>query len=149
MSLFTIIKYVNYILFSRHRHGYGIHSPFVYDLVSKVMRNKFAPDIVFSIETVRKKMVSNPDSIIVYDLGSGSGKMKSSLRKVSDIAKTSSVPRRYGIFLSRMSENFSGRLVIELGTSLGISTLYLASSCPDTPVFKLLGLPQGISAIPV
>jgi predicted O-methyltransferase YrrM len=139
MRLFTIFNYVYYNLFSGHRHGHGIHSPFVFDLVSKVLRNKFAPDIVFSIETIRKKMVSNPDSIVVHDLGSGSRKMKSSLRKVSDIAKTSAISRKYGIFLSRMSGNFSGRLVIELGTSLGISTLYLASSCPGTPVFTIEG----------
>ena len=142
MNLFPVFKFVKYALFSGHISGHGIHSPFVFDLVSKIMRNKIDPVIVFSIETIRKKMVSNPDLIVVNDLGSGSSKMKSNLRKVSDIAKTSAISRKYGIFLSKMSGNFSGQLVIEFGTSLGISTLYLASTCPGTPVFTIEGCPS-------
>lgn len=86
-------------------------------------------------------MISSPETIVVDDLGSGSKKMKSSLRKVSDIAKYSAVSKKYGILLSNMSKAFAGTMVLELGTSLGISTMYLAASCPKARVYTIEGCP--------
>ena len=141
MIFFKIFKYLNYILLSRHRRGHGIHSPFVYDLVSRVLRNKIDPSTIFTIEQVRKKMITDNRSISVQDLGSRSGSLKTNLRSVSDIARYSPVPEKYGELLSRMAAEFGGPLIIELGTSLGISTLYMAASCADTTVCTIEGCP--------
>ncbi len=97
-------------------------------------------------------MISDPETIVVNDLGAGSMKMKTSLRKVSDIARYSAVPKKYGIFLSNMSRVFAGPYVLEFGTSLGISTMYMAAACPGCRGIhygrlsrKLLQLPLRIS----
>jgi predicted O-methyltransferase YrrM len=139
MVMFRVLQYLNYLLFSRHRNGHGIHSPFVFNLVSNVFRNKTEPDIVCSIEKIRKRLLADPRSIKVIDLGAGSKKMKTSLRKVSDIARYSAVPGKYGILLSNMAKAFGKPLILEFGTSLGISTMYLASSCPDAEVITMEG----------
>jgi predicted O-methyltransferase YrrM len=139
MDLFSIRRFTKYFIFSRHRCGHGIHSPFVFDLVSNVFRNKIEPDIVCSIEKIRKKLIADQGLINIYDLGAGSKKMKSNQRKVSDIARYSAVPRKYGILLSKMSKVFGNPLVLEFGTSLGISTMYLAASCPETTVVTMEG----------
>jgi predicted O-methyltransferase YrrM len=136
------LKYVKYILFSGHRKGHGLHSPFVFNLVSQVFRNKISPDIVLMIEKIREKMISDQGSISVNDLGNGSLRMKTSLRKVSEIARYSSVPKKYGILLSNMSAEFGEPVVIEFGTSLGISTMYMAASCPDGIVYTMEGCPE-------
>ena len=44
--------------------------------------------------------------------------------------------------LSNMAAEFGKPLIIELGTSLGISTMYLAASCPDTTVCTIEGCPS-------
>ncbi len=134
-----ILKYVKYFLFSRHRKGHGIHSPFVYDLVSRIFRNKIDPDIVLSIEKIRKQMISDPGKIYINDFGSGSGRRNTNLRKVSYIVKNSAVPRKYGILLSNMSKEFGRPHVLEFGTSLGISTMYMAASCPEAVVYTMEG----------
>jgi len=139
MDIKPALRYLKYFLFSRHRKGHGIHSPFVFNLVSQTFRNKIEPDIVFNIEKVRRKMISDQRSIVVNDLGAGSKKMKNSLRKVSDIARYSSVPKKFGNFLYNMSGTFGKPLVIELGTSLGISTMYLAAAVPDAKVYTIEG----------
>lgn len=139
MKLFRIKKYIEYILFSRHRKGHGIHSPFVFELVSDVFRNKIDDDIVYTIENIRKRLLSDPGSISVNDLGSGSTRMKTSLRKVSDIARYSAVTQKYGTLLFNMSRAFGTPLIIEFGTSLGISTMYLACSNPNTIVYTMEG----------
>ena len=141
MILFRVGSFIKYFLFSRHRKGHGIHSPFVYDLVSRIFRNKIGTDIVFNIEKLRKKMISDPGTIVVRDLGSGSERMKTSLRKVSDIARYSSVPQKHGVLLANMSNEFGKPAILELGTSFGISTMYLAASCRDAIVYTIEGCP--------
>ena len=141
MIFFSAAKYLKYILLSHHRKGHGIHSPFVFDLVSRVFRNKTDPDIVCNIEKVRKRLISDHRSIKVLDLGSGAGKLKTNLRKVSDIARYSPVPEKYGVLLSNMAAEFGKPVIIEFGTSLGISTMYMAASCTDTMVYTMEGCP--------
>lgn len=139
MIFYRITKYLNYILLSRHRKGYGIHSPFVFDLVSRIFRNKTDPDIVFTVEQIRKKMISDERTVIFEDLGTRSGSLNINLRKVSEIARYSPVPKKYGKLLSNMAFEFGDPLIIELGTSLGISTMYMAASCPGATVYTIEG----------
>jgi len=141
MIFFTASKYLKYILLSRHKKGHGIHSPFIFDLVSRVFRNKIDNDIVCSIRKVRKRLISDRRSIIVNDLGAGSEKFKTNIRKVSDIARYSPVPSKYGALLSNLASEFGKPLIVELGTSFGVSTLYMAAACPDTLVYTIEGCP--------
>jgi len=142
MFFFRISGYLDYLLFSRHRNGHGIHSPFIFDLISRVFRNKTANDIVLKIENTRKRCSSSERIIRVFDLGAGSLKMKGDLRKVSDIARYSAVPKKYGVLLSALAAEFGKPAVIELGTSLGISTMYLASGCPGSVVYTVDACPE-------
>jgi predicted O-methyltransferase YrrM len=142
MSFLLAIKYLKYILLSGHRKGHGLHSPFVFNLVSKVFRNKINPDIVLLIEKIRKKMISDQRSISVIDLGYGSSRIKTSFRKVSEIARYSAVPKKYGILLSNMAAEFGEPSIVEFGTSLGISTMYMAASYPDATVYTMEGCPE-------
>jgi len=139
MGIFSVTRYFKYLIFSCHRRGHGIHSPFVFNLVSEIFRNKTGPDIVCCIEKIRERLLADRRSITVNDLGAGSGKMKSSKRKVSDIARYSAVPEKYGVLLSNMAEAFGEPVILEFGTSLGISTMYMAASCPGATVISIEG----------
>jgi predicted O-methyltransferase YrrM len=139
MSFFSAVRFIKYLMFSRHRNGHGIHSPFAFDLVSGIFRNKIEPGIVLSIEKTRSRLLSDPRSIKVNDLGAGSDKMKTSLRKVSDITRYSAVPKKYGLLLSNLSKAFGKPLVLELGTSVGIGTMYMAASCGSSTVVTIEG----------
>jgi len=138
MFFSRLVKYLEFTLFSHHKKGHGIHSPFVFDLVSRVFRNKIDPDIVFTVEKTRKKLIADRRNIKVKDMGCRSGS-SGNMRKVSDIARRSPVPVKYGTLLSKMSAEFGRPLIIELGTSFGISTMYLAASCKDTHVLTIEG----------
>jgi predicted O-methyltransferase YrrM len=139
MELFTLKKYTGYILLSRHRKGHGIHSPFVFDIVFRIFQNKIDPGIVFKIEKIRKKMIEDKRLIMVNDLGSGSNRMKSGSRKVSDIAKYSAVPKKYGILLFNLAGVFGRPSILEFGTSLGFSAMYMAAASPDSVVYTMEG----------
>jgi predicted O-methyltransferase YrrM len=139
MIFFRISKYLKYILLSRHKKGHGIHSPFVFDLVSRIFRNKIDPRIVNMIETTRKRLLSDKRYLEINDLGAGSERNISKKLKVSEIVKKSSVPSKYGVLLSNMAAEFGGCHIIELGTSTGISTMYMAASCPGANVSTIEG----------
>ena len=142
MNFYHALKYLRYIAFARHRKGHGVHSPFIFDIVSRVFRNKTDKDVVFSIERIRKMLISDRRSIIVNDFGSGEDKNKSKTRKVSEIARRSAVPRKYGILLSRLAAEFGKPSIVELGTSFGISTIYMSLSAPGSEVHTLEGCPE-------
>jgi predicted O-methyltransferase YrrM len=148
MNMFTARRFIRYMLLSGHKKGHGIHSPFVFDVVSKVFRNKIDPRVVFTIEQIRRKLITCQEVLEVNDLGAGSARMKTRSRKVSDIVKYSSVPEKYGILLANMSVAFGGSMILEFGTSLGISTMYLASAVPGVPVITMEGcsLTAGLAA---
>jgi predicted O-methyltransferase YrrM len=139
--LFRVIKFLKYILLSKSRRGHGIHSPFVFDLVTRVFRNKIDPDIVSAIEKVRKRLISDRRVIEVKDYGAGSLKLQTSLRKVADIARYSSVSEKYGVLLFNMAAEFGKPYVLELGTSLGISAMYMAAANRDLMIRTVEGCP--------
>lgn len=132
---------MNYFFKARHRKGHGIHSPFVYDLVSRVFRNKIDPAVVNKIESIRKNLLYDQRIIEIHDLGAGSRKMGNNKKPISDIAKHSPVPADYGKLLCNLAAEFGKPAILELGTSLGISSMYMASSCSDLKINTIEGSP--------
>ena len=55
------------------------------------------------------------------------------------MTKSASVPKKYGILLMNMASEFGKRSVIELGTSLGISTMYLSAGAPEATIYTIEG----------
>ncbi len=139
MIFFRVVKYLRYIFLAKHRKGHGIHSPFIFNLVANVFRNKTDSDVVCSIEKVRKKLKSDHRPIQLNDLGSGKEKRKTKIRKVSEIARYSPVPSKYGQLLSNLASEFGKPMIVELGTSFGISTMYLASGSPESVIYTIEG----------
>jgi predicted O-methyltransferase YrrM len=146
MNFFHASKYIEYLLLYHHRKGHGVHSPFIFDVVSRIFRNKIDTGVVFNVEKIRKELLTDPSVVECKDLGTGSEKNKIKKRKVSDIARYSAVPRKYGLLLSNLAAEFGSPAIMELGTSFGISTMYLASGSDNSTVHTIEGCP-GCSAI--
>ncbi|HLN56146.1 MAG TPA: class I SAM-dependent methyltransferase [Bacteroidales bacterium] len=132
MNFYNAIKYFQYLIHSGHNKGHGIHSPFIFDLVSRVFRNKNGREVVLRIEKIRKRLLRDRRLIEVHDLGAGGNKSNLRTRKVSEIARYSAVPAKYGVLLGNLASEFGKKPVIELGTSFGLSTMYMAASCEST-----------------
>lgn len=140
MIFFRALNYLKYTIMAGHRLGHGIHSPFIFDLVTRVLRNKTDKDIVCIIEKTRKKMLHDSRTIIVEDFGTGAKNRKTYRKRVSQIGKRSPVTPKYGLLLSKLASEFGGKGIIEFGTSLGISTMYLAASTTGK-VYSMEGSP--------
>ena len=119
-----IFRYFGYLLKSQNQ--YMIHSPFVYNFVSNVIYKKTANESTAEIESLRNALYNDNRKINMTDFGAGSNINSSKKRKIKDIAKNSSKNKKFGQLLFRIVEHFKPKVIFELGTSLGISTLYLA-----------------------
>ena len=129
-------------MFARHKHGFGIHSPFVYDLITGVLRNREYVEEFNQIEELRKELLRSAETITFSEFGSGSKRLHSPQRKISDMVRYSSIPKKYGRLLYRLIRFFNPHLIVELGTSLGISTLYMANANPSSEVYTIEGCPE-------
>lgn len=82
----------------------------------------------------------NDDTILqVNDLGAGSAVLKTKTRKISSIARYSLKSAKYSQLLFRLVNHFQPQTILELGTSLGITTLYLAKATPQAKVLSIEG----------
>ena len=95
-----------------------------------------------SLKHVRKNFESDDRSIEVNDLGAGSKYQKSSLRQIKQIARTSASPEKYSILYANIIQYFSYNHILELGTSLGINTLYLSKARETSKVITFEGSSQ-------
>ncbi len=124
---------------------YGIHSPFVYNLLTECVYSGSLPADYRMIEEQRKKLESDKRIIEVSDLGdrrddSAEGVMQK--RSISAIAKKSVKSRRQSALLYRLAKYFECYNILELGTCFGITTSYLSWSLPGVVVNTIEGCPQ-------
>lgn len=129
--------FLKYYLTAGNAHR--IHSPFIFELYTKVYRDfSMHPDFE-AIEAVRKSLMHNRERIRIEDLGAGSRVNDAPERSVSDIARKSLQSPFWGQFFYRIIRYYDYRNVIELGTSLGITTAYLARATPEGTVYTAEG----------
>ncbi|WP_026309524.1 O-methyltransferase [Niabella aurantiaca] len=136
-------KYFKYYIHASNSKGHGMHSPFVFEFITKVMNDFIHYPDYDKIEGLRKKLLKDPDVITVEDLGAGSSKTRSNVRKVASIAKNAAKPAKYGQLMYRMIHHYGARNILEMGSSLGLTTSYLAAADPQARVITL----EGASAV--
>jgi len=146
MNTFLISKTLRYLVTSGHKYGHRIHSPFVYDLIQSVFRAKNKKSTFAVIETRRKKLLQDSSTITIEDFGAGSKNNTSNIRKVNYIARTSLSQGKYAHLLYNLVKRYQPETILELGTSLAVSTSYLALANPQARMISLEGS-KAIAAI--
>ena len=136
--LFRTYKYLQNKLFACHSFGFGVHSPFVYHFTKFVIYEKNPFYRFYEIELMRNSLKKDDRTISVTDFGMG----KSGERKIKNIVKKSLKEPKYGQLLYRIVNFSNSKTILELGTSLGITTAYLASAKADARCVTTEGCPE-------
>jgi predicted O-methyltransferase YrrM len=132
-------KFLYYYLTASNGKGHGVHSPFVFDFINNVLLDKKEYDCYHSVEERRKFLLSNKELIAVEDFGAGSSLTPSNSRRVNAIARSSVKSKKYGQLLFRMIQYYQPAVLLELGTSLGITSAYLSLGNPSAKLFTCEG----------
>ena len=132
-------KYFSYYLKASNGRGHGMHSPFVYDFIVNVLNDDRDFYAYTQIEGLRKQLLKDEGIIEIKDFGAGSSHSSAAKRNVADIARYTLKPKKYAQLLFRMVNYYQPQTVLELGTSLGITTAYLASPSHKCKVITMEG----------
>ncbi len=116
--------------------GHSLHSPFLFDFYTNIVAATKRSNAKEPIEALREQLLKNNTVIEVADFGAGSAHNAGAKRKISDIAKTSLSSARFSRIYQRLIKHFAGETALELGTSLGINTLYLAEAASKVITFE-------------
>ena len=93
----------------RYSQGHGVHSPFVFGLISKVVNVKCAYYSQEAIEKTRKKALSMDN------------------KQVAETIRKEGISPKTGALLTRLANHFKPERILQIGSSAGISALYLTA----------------------
>jgi len=133
------------IAFLRHvvraKSKYRIHSPFVYSFYNNVLQNGHVYAQYRVVNRQRKELETVSRFIKRKDLGAHCKDFPCDQRfvRVSDIARHSAISRKKGELIFRLVKWLNPSAILELGTSLGISTMYFSLASPDSRVVTIEG----------
>ena len=133
------IKYLNYLFTASNGKGHGIHSPFVFDFITKILNDKKTYPAYERVEHLRSQLLMDYRTLSVEDLGAGSSVPRSDQRTVSSIVKNAAKSKKHAQLLYRIVQYYKPATIIELGTSLGITTSYLSLANPAAKVITMEG----------
>ncbi|MEA4936058.1 MAG: class I SAM-dependent methyltransferase [Paludibacter sp.] len=130
-----ILRYFRHAITARNTGGYGVHSPLIFNFIQYVLKEKHPYYIFREIEKIRRKNLNDHRKINVTDFGS----RKSESREISCIAALAVKPPEQAQLLFRIICYFRCKKIMELGTSLGITTMYMAAASSHESCITLEG----------
>ncbi len=105
---------------------HGVHSPFVYQLITKCIYNQNKDKEYALLNQYRSELYSDKMTIEVEDFGKGSRVFKHTTREINKIARHVGVTKSKQQLIYRLSEYVQTKNSLELGTSLGMGSIALS-----------------------
>ncbi len=142
--MLQLIKlYLNFLWNSKNEHG--VHSPFVFNLVTKCFYDKKKYPEYSILKNYRNSLLQNKNTIEVTDFGAGSRVFKSNTRAINQIVKNAGISPKRAELLYRITEYFKPETILEIGTSLGLATSALSLGNKNATITTLEGCPNTLS----
>lgn len=123
----------------RYRKGFGVHSPFVFNLITKVIEERCQYYSFYDIELIRKQLLFQ-NGEITYPDRRQKGKMRR--RTIGRIVEREAIRPKHGALLFRLANYFKSKHILQIGPSMGLSTLYLTSYASDLKCIALENVPE-------
>ncbi len=130
-------SFFNHKIKAKGRHS--IHSPFLFNMYESCVYRREKSVHHKTIEKLRKSLLNDDSLVSVNDLGAGSRVNNKSQRKISQIAKHSLKSTKEAQFLSCFAKRINAKNIIELGSSLGLTTARIALDNPNTKIHSIEG----------
>ncbi|WP_375239270.1 O-methyltransferase [Aurantibacter sp.] len=138
--LHQVKSYIKFLIKSTNKHG--VHSPFVFDLVTKCFYDTKKHSVYNDLEQYKYNLLNSKESIEVTDLGKGSRVSNKLSRSIKSIAKNAGSTNKRAQLLFRLSNYFKPNNSLELGTSLGIATYALHKGNIEGNITSIEGCPN-------
>lgn len=134
------LRFLRYYFTAKTR--YNVHSPFVFDFVENVLEDDRWFYAFSEIEVLRRHMLADKRAVPLTDYGAGSQVSRRRERSIASLARYSGHPPFVNRMLFRLVQRYKPKKLLELGTSLGISTAYQSAAALDAYLLTIEGDPQ-------
>ncbi|MGM5470783.1 O-methyltransferase [Flavobacteriaceae bacterium LMO-SS05] len=138
--MYPLLQYLKFFFTATNQHG--VHSPFVFKLVTTCFYDKTNHEAYTKLKAYRTALLSSTEQLSITDFGAGSKRLSSSLRFIKNMAKTSGTPLNRAKLLFRIVKYLKPQQILELGTSLGMATQAMALGNEDAHVSSIEGCPH-------
>lgn len=139
-NIFAAKQFISY--FAKAKKVSKTKPSFLYDLYQVILeddRHYYAFD---ELEALRQKMLHVETPIEFVDFGAGSRDLgKKSTRTIKDVARTSLISPMKAKWMFRLINFLKPVNILEIGTSLGLSALYMRSAALNARLITLEGNP--------
>jgi len=134
---YSILSRIKYLSKAQHRGGHGIHSPFLFHLITTVIENKQQNaeyKIINKLHTNSLNLL-NQRQDLPFNQNSGDAiNITDHPRKLS---KKLELPRRFHEMIFRLIREFKPAAIIHYGPTIGINSGVMALANPLTPVYQI------------
>lgn len=134
-----LIAYIKFIFRSKNQHG--VHSPFVFELVTKCFYDRKKYPSYELISEFQKELQYRKEHIEVTDFGAGSRVFNSGKRRVSEIALNAGISPKRARLMNRLVPYLGINNALELGTSVGAGTAAISAG-NDVQITTIEGCPK-------
>lgn len=139
---YRLKSYLHYLLSAKTK--YYLHSPFVYELAEEVIYDQRQYYAFNDLAHIRAALLNSNTELQTTDWGAGSNGQQVSYKKrlVRQLAHQVAVSPQIGKLLFRLVNRYQPQQILELGTSIGIGTLYMAMACKKARITTIEGCPE-------
>jgi predicted O-methyltransferase YrrM len=132
-------QYLRYLM--RASSKFGVHSPFVYEFYTSVILGRNTDAAFPLIEKRRAALLRQRSLIETTDFGAAAAGhiYRTRFRRVNAVTRKSSMNPRLCRLLYRLVKHAEPANIIEIGTAMGISTLYMAAAAPGSRIVTMEG----------
>lgn len=116
----SLKQYLGFLRNSTNQHG--VHSPFVYDFLTKCLYDRKKYSAYAKLKNYRKSILNDHKTVRITNFGAGSRVFKDNIRKVSDLGKNAGASLKRMRLLYRVTTYFQSKNILELSTSVGLAT---------------------------
>ncbi|MEL6717711.1 MAG: class I SAM-dependent methyltransferase [Bacteroidota bacterium] len=133
-------RYLKY--YFKAKNYRNIQSPFLAEFAAEVLEDRRDFYAFDEIEALRHLLLRDRNTIQVTDFGAGSQVHKSNEREIRKMARHSITSPSFCRILFRIINLYKPQQILELGTSLGIATLYQSFAALNSNVTTIEGCPN-------
>lgn len=138
-QLFRLASYLRYR--SKSSSKFDLHSPFIYKLYAEVLTDRSHHSGYEPVEKLRHQLLREPSYVKMCDLGARASDVAWDRKVVPmhHILHSSAVNQKHGRLLYRLVRYFHPATMLELGTSVGIGSAYMAFGNPEGKMITVEG----------
>jgi predicted O-methyltransferase YrrM len=130
--LYRFFEFIKHYIVGGNEHG--IHSPFVFELYTKTIQNHEFP-YYEQLEQHYFELINDHHLITNKNPGAGTSLHKELRVPIRRLARHSIKSLPWRKLICRLIDERKPNIIVELGTSFGITTAYIATTCPNAKIY--------------